>query len=143
MRFVARIGAITTASILACGSLGAAQPTEQTSPPSTSDQAQTTPEPNPDDTVPTSPSPSPSQPPQSSTTPSPTGQPSDTETSPGPSSPTQGGASNPLENVTCEVISSDDSTAIVTIPNAEEGDVVTVGEDRKSTRLNSSHVATS
>ena len=137
MRFVARIGAITTASILACGSLGAAQPTEQTSPPSTSDQTQTTPEPNPNDTVPTSPSPSPSQPPQSSTTPSPTGQPSDTETSPGPSSPTQGGASNPLENVTCEVISSDDSTAIVTIPNAEEGDVVTVGDTTTTLDSNS------
>src|SRR5699024_10058571 len=128
IRFLPRIGPNTPARVLACVSLGAAQPTEHTSPASTREQTHTTPDPNPNDTVPTSPSPSPSQPPQSTTTPSPTGQPSDTETSPAPSSPTQGGASNPLENVTCEVISSDDSTAIVTIPNAEEGDVVTVGD---------------
>src|SRR5699024_12367579 len=70
---------------------------------------------------------------------SPTGQHYVTETSPGPWSPTQGGASNPPENVTCEVISSDDSTTIVTIPNAEEGYVVTVG-DTTTTLVSNSQV---
>ena len=127
MRLIARLGTITTAGVLACGSLGAAQPSEQLSSPTVSDQTQ---EQTPQGSGPnnTAPTPQEPQPAQSSSTPTTTEQPSPTDPSSSPSSPTNDETSDEPKTIQCKVSSFANGVATIDIPEANEGDLVEIGD---------------